>query len=119
MEDIYELIIDDKLFQKFLNRKFAYLISVNDKDKQLYKQDNLLTLKSDNQSEKKVIKAKVSSLLFFTTLKELVEMVGKDKCGFRETTSVDAIEDIFRDRFNAKDIEKYGFVAIGVELLKD
>lgn len=115
MEDIYEIVIDEKIFEKIVNGKCIYYIFINDKARLQYKEGNFLTFKCDDKSQKVQIK----NMLYFSSIKELLDMVGKEKCGYTPSQTPDKIEDIYYINYKAQDIEKYGLVAVNFSLVNE
>ncbi len=117
MADIYDFTIDPSMFDKVLNKKCHFLVCVNDKDVQTFKPDNLLTFHefgSDRQ-----LKVKIARLLYFESLKELVDMVGDKNCGFRSGVNLDKLEDEYHSLNKTTTINKYGFVAVEFNLQEE
>ena len=108
MEDIYEVKVSEKIYDKILSGKCTYYIFVNDRKRLSYKEGNILTLKNENNT----LKVEIVNMLYFTTVKELLDMVGKEKCGFTSSQNVDIIEDYYYNNYNAADIDKFGLVAV-------
>ena len=114
MEDIYEVLVCDKLFERIILGKCLYYIFLNDKNRLQYKNGNILTFKCGEDKQKVTI----VDMLYFSSIKELLDMVGKDKCGYTASQNLDKIEDIYYTHYKAQDIEKYGLVAVKFELNK-
>ena len=114
MEDIYEVNVDESLFEKILNGRCKYYIFLNDRDRLQYKVGNFLTFKCFNNE----LKATIVNMLYFTNIKELLDMVGKEKCGYTLSQSQDKIEDMYYVNYKAHDIEKFGLVAIEFKIEK-
>lgn len=115
MVDIYEHIVDNDVLEKMATGKVVYYVCVNDKNAQTYKEGNLLTFKAEEGDL--VVKAKIVRFLYFATLKELVNMLGRHKLGYRFGTNLDKLEDEYHASFGANKIDKYGFVAIEFALV--
>lgn len=114
MADIYDFTIDPNMFEKVLNKKCRFLVCVNDKDVQTFKQDNILTF--HEFASERVLKVKIARLLFFDSLKELIDMVGDKNCGFRAGVNLDKLEDEYHALNKTTTINRYGFVAIEFDL---
>ena len=112
MKDIYEIEIDELLFNKIASGKCEYFILINDKKGKTYKQNNFLTFVSGDKN----LKVSISNLFYFDTIKELLEMLGKEKCGFSSSQTNDKIEDLYFTSYKPEDIENFGLVAIQIEV---
>ena len=78
-----------------------------------YKVGNYLTFKCNEESVKVVIEEQ----LYFKTVKELLDMVGKNKFGYTQSQNNDKIEDMYYVNYKAEDIEKFGLVAVKFKLV--
>ena len=106
MEDIYVIDVSEKLFEKICGGKCLYYIFLNDKDRLKYKAGNFLTFKS-GESEQKVV---IVDMLYFSNIKELLDMVGKEKCGYTGSQNPDKIEDIYYKVFNLRKMDEYALM---------
>ena len=112
MDETYVLKIDPKVFDRMLSGKCKYVALVNNRKIQRYVIGNYLTFICDDKEQSKQIKVSVKNLLYFDTIKDLLEMVGKEKCGYTSGTSLDKIEDIYYATHSNDKIEKFGLVAL-------
>ena len=124
MGDNYKLEIDFKVFERIMQGTCNYIALVNNKQRQAYKVGNVLELetviyKENGENITELVKAEVVNLLYFDTVKDLVNMVGKDKIGYTKTANVDKIEDNIVLTFTNEDIEKFGLVAVEIRLLSE
>jgi len=108
MGDIYEVLLDDKMFEKIKNGKCFYYIFLNDRIRLQYKIGNILTLKNNEDS----VKVEIKNLFYFNSIKELLEMMGKEKLGFSSSQNSDKIEDFYYVNYKPSDIEKFGLVVV-------
>lgn len=113
MKDIYEIIVADKLFKKIDERKTAYYVFVNDKARKSYKEENILTFK--NKETEEAVDVKILKFYYFASVKELVEMIGKQNLGYTPSVTKDMIEDSYIHDYKFEDIEKYGLVVVNFE----
>jgi len=113
MLDIYEILVEDKLFKKIYDEKTTYYVFVNDKARQSYKEENILTFKNKESEEK--INVKILKFYYFASVKELVEMIGKQNLGYTPSITNDMIEDNYIHDYKLEDIEKYGLVVVKFE----
>ena len=116
MNDIYTIELSQELFDRFINDKNKYLVVINFPKRSVYKTGNILTVvKKENGVELEKKQVVIKGFLYFETLKELVEMVGKKQLGYSAGVTTDKIEDIY-NRFNKNvDIQKHGLMAIEYE----
>lgn len=121
MEDIYKLEIDFKVFERIMQGSCKYIALVNNKARQAYKVGNKIDLftviSSENDEQKtETVNAEIVNLLYFPTVKDLVDMIGKENIGYTKSATKDKIEDAMTLNFTNEDIEKYGLVAVYFEL---
>ena len=114
MEDIYVVEVAEKLFEKICVGKCLYYIFLNDRNRLQYKVGNFLTFKCGENNQKTTI----VDMLYFSNIKELLDMVGKEKCGYTVSQNLDKIEDIYYTHYRVQDIEKFGLVAVKFDLQK-
>jgi len=110
MKDIFCVCVDEKTFDKLNSKESEYLIVLADNDHKKYEVDNILTISATES-----FKAKIVSMLFFQSIGELVDMIGKQKCAFKPSDDKSKIEDYFSKLYGAEKIERYGFVAIKID----
>ena len=111
MQDKYRIEVDKKLFDKIVNQKCLYHVALQDRNVHSFSEGNILTFISDKEE----CLVKIKSILQFDSAKELIEMLGKIKCGFDCRMSLDKIEDVLCTKYSISDINKFGLVAIKVE----
>jgi len=113
MSDIYEVLIDDKFFEKIINKKCCYYIFLNDRIRLQYKKGNILTFKCENN----VVKVEIKNMFYFNTIKELFDMMGKEKLGFTTKQNLDKIEDYYYVNYKPSDIENFGLVVVEFDFI--
>ena len=111
MEDIYLHIVDEEIFNKIKKGTCKFFVCLNDKNIQLYKEGNVLTFKAEDSS----INVKILRLLYFASIKELANMVGKTNLGFQSGYNLDKLEDEYLTTYKSNAVDKFGFVAIEFE----
>ena len=121
MKDNYKLEVDFDVFERIMQGKCSYIALLNDKARKAYKKGNLIDLEtviSAENGDKKTesVKAEIINLLYFQTVKELVDMVGKENIGYTKSATKDKIEDVMTLNYSNEDIEKFGLVAVYFEL---
>ena len=112
MKDIYEIEVNEKLFSKIKQKKCSHYIFVNDRVRLQYKIGNYLTFVFGEER----LKVSIVNMLYFTNIKELLDMVGKEKFGYTPSVSQDKIEDSYYANYKASDIEKFGLVSVEFKL---
>lgn len=112
MKDIYEIQIDEKLFSKIAQKKCCHYMFVNDRARMQYKIGNFLTFVCNDEK----LKVSILNMLYFANIKELLDMVGKEKFGYTPSVSQDKIEDSYYTNYKASDIEKFGLVSVEFKL---
>lgn len=115
MKDIYEVEVDGDVFEQITLGKCNYVLVLNDKQHQTFKVGNLLTIFSGENS----FKVSISNILSFATVKELVDMIGKENSGFTKNLSTDKIDDLVARTIKPESIEKFGLLAVGFEKVEN
>ena len=113
MEDIYVVNIGEQLFDKILNNNCSYYVFLNDRKALQYKIGNILSF----QNQARTLKIEIINMLYFSSIKELLDMVGKDKLGYTPSQNPDKIEDIYYVNYKAQDIENFGLVAVEFKII--
>lgn len=121
MIDNYKIEIDFKVFERVMQGKCTFIALVNDKTRQIYKVGNIIELETviaveNNKKKTECVSAKILNLLYFENVKDLVDMVGKEKIGYPKSANVDKIEDGFVATYSNEGIEKFGLVAVEFKL---
>ena len=124
MKDIYTFEVDSDTFERVLAGKKTIQLVVNDNKHKVYDVGNQLTFvrvlaEGAEQAEGMVMEQKVEieNLLYFTDVKEAVETLGKEKCGFKPSATFEKASDIFLSNENFETIEKYGILAAVFKLV--
>lgn len=113
MEDIYEVIVNDCLFEKIDLKKCERYCFINDRKRMQYKKGNILTFKNNE----KTLKAEILNMFYFDTIKDVFDMMGKEKLGFSANQNLDKIEDYYYTNYKASDIDKFGLVVVEFKVL--
>ena len=116
MEDIYEHILDNDVLDKIESGKCIYFVCVNTRNIQSYKEGNVLTFVSGDKQ--RIVKVKIKAFFYFASVKELVNMLKREKCGYSAGKNLDTLEDEHYALNKPNAIEKFGFVAIEFEVIK-
>lgn len=130
MEDIYKFVIEKDMFEKIVSGKKTIHLVVNNAKRKDYAVGNEITfcLNLDNLSDeereefkddvtKSQIHAKIENLLYFDNIKDAIESLGREACGFKPNAPVEKASDAFLANESFEDIEKNGIVAISFKCL--
>ena len=83
-------------------------------------QDSLNAITAVNDAlakENEAQKAEIENLLYFSDVTEAVGTLGKEKCGFKPSATIEKASDIFLSNENFEPIEKYGIMAVLFKLI--
>ena len=122
MEDIYKFVVDDETFEKILSGKKTVQIVINTPKRKSYATGNKLTFVSEVNQENgaeaqpKSVEVIIDNLLYFADIREAVETLGKEKCGFKPSQSFEKASDIFLSKETYESVQKNGLVAIVFKL---
>lgn len=122
MVDNYKFEIDFKVFERVVQGKCSFIALVNNKARQAYKVGNKIKLETiisveNNERKTELVDAEIVNLLYFDTVKELVDMIGKERIGYTKSSNADKIEDNLVLTFTNEEIEKFGLVAVEFKLV--
>ncbi|MBQ8452074.1 MAG: hypothetical protein IJ538_04810 [Clostridia bacterium] len=130
MEDIYEFTLENDEFEKLLNGTKTVHLAINDPKRRVYNagtQIKFVRDSSDLTEEQKVLieenklkmlqSAEIENLYYFDDVKEAVEILGKEACGFKQSATFDKVSDLFLAGESAESMEKNGIVAISFKLI--
>lgn len=125
MVDIYTFEIHSEEFDRILSGKKNVQLVINDAKHKNYGVGNQITFKRDlntlSEEEQKLldknklpleIHAIVSNLLFFNDFIEAINTLGKEKCGFKPSVTIEKTSDLFLSAESFESVEKYGIMAI-------
>lgn len=112
MKDLFEIEINEDTYKRILDGKCNFLVLLDDHKKKPYVEGNILTLIFEDNKLEVVVK----TVLSFLTVKEMIEMVGKENCGFAKNMTIDRIEDKIALSIKPESIEKFGLEAVGFEI---
>lgn len=122
MEDIYRFEVSADEFEKVVAGKKTIQLVVNDPKHKTFAVGNQLTfVKTLEEGESKENelsqKVEIENLLYFSNVTEAVETLGKEKCGFKPSATIEKASDIFLSNENFEPIEKYGIMAVMFKLI--
>lgn len=115
MKDIYQIEVNEETFQRMEDGKCNFVVVLDDKDHKAYKEGNILTIYAGEKS----MKVSIREMLFFETVKELVDMIGKERTGFTKSLTTDRIEDEIAKTLKPESIEKFGLMAVGFDKIEN
>lgn len=131
MFDEYTFELSEEEFEKVLQGKKDIELAVNDAKRKNLAVGNQITfqkvLKEDSENaggeqestEPTSIKATIENLMFFASIEEATQMLGKERCGFKPNSTFDKASDTFLSKENYELIEKNGIVAIVFKVFED
>lgn len=115
MKDIYQIEVNEETYQRMEDGKCNFVVVLDDKVHKSFKEGNILTIFSGEKN----MKVSIKELLFFQTVKELVDMIGKERTGFTKSLTTDRIEDEIAKTLKPESIEKFGLIAVGFEKMEN
>lgn len=128
MVDIYTFEIHSLEFDRILSGKKNVQLVINDPKHKDYAVGNQLTFKRNletiSEDDKKLLekeklvvelKATVTNLLYFNDFIEAINTVGKERCGFKASVTIEKTSDLFLSAESYESVEKYGIMAVVFE----
>lgn len=117
MEDIYKFTLDNDTFERVLSGKKTVQLVVNDSKHKSYAVGNVITFEREStegldENAVKTVDATIENLLYFADIKEAVETLGKESCGFKHSATIEKASDIFLSTESFEATQKNGLVAI-------
>ena len=116
MVDNFTLKVPDEHCDKIKGLRITMALRVNDLTRQKYKVGNIIEFQKMTD-EKNVVKAEISNLYYFETIKDALENIGKTRFGYSNSVTADIIEDKMLKYYKNEDIIKYGIVCIEVKFI--
>ncbi len=117
MEDIYKFTLDNDTFEKVLSGKKTVQLVVNDSKHKNYAVGNLITFVREpveglDENAIMTVNATIENLMYFADIKEAVEILGKESCGFKHSATIEKASDIFLSTESFEATQKNGLVAL-------
>ena len=113
MENIYKFVVNEEEFERIEAGKKVVHLYVADNKHKAFDEGNEITFECQIENEKKEIEAIIESILYFPTIVEAVESLGKEECGFKNSQTLERTSDIFlAGEKSYEPVEKYGIGAI-------
>ena len=112
MRDIFTIELNEDAFERVLSGKKTVHLEINDKHHKVLAVGNQLTFVFESEGERKEQKAVIENLLYFGDVKEAIETIGKEACGFKASFTYEKASDVFMLGEEYEDIEKFGIVAM-------
>ena len=121
MEDIYTFEIASEEFDRILSGKKDIQLAINDSKRKSLAVGNLITFKrkleekavaEENSNAVNEVSATIDNLMYFVSFEEATQMLGKERCGFKPSSTLDKATDLFLSNESFELIEKNGIVAI-------
>ena len=120
MQDIYKFELSAEEFEKVVTEKKTIQLVINDPKHKSFAVGNQITfvkVKEEGEEEQLAQKAEIENLLYFSDVTEAVGTLGKEKCGFKPSATIEKASDIFLSNENFEPIEKYGIMAVLFKLI--
>lgn len=122
MQDIYTFELSAEEFEKVTAEKKTIQLVINDTKHKTFAVGNQITFvksleEGEDKESQELVKAEIESLLYFSNVTEAVETLGKEKCGFKPSATIEKASDIFLSNENFESIEKYGIMAVIFKLI--
>lgn len=118
MKDIYRIELDKDAFEKVVSGKKNIQLEINDNKHKVLAIGNQLTFVCEMEDGVKEVNAVIDSLLYFNTIKEAVETLGKEPCGFKPSATLEKASDVFLTGESYENIEKFGIVAVVFKIVE-
>lgn len=117
MEDIYKFTLDNETFERVLSGKKTVQLVVNDSKHKDYAVGNLITFVRESaegldENAVMTVNATIENLMYFADIKEAVETLGKESCGFKHSATIEKASDIFLSTESFEATQKNGLVAL-------
>lgn len=112
---LHEMKLRKIYFEKIKNGEKIYEIRLNDEKRRPIQIGDTIHFKNE-QNLNEIIQTKVLDLIYFKSFKEMAEALPLSKIGF-ENSSKDEVEQVYHTFYSAQDENKYGVVAIKIELI--
>ena len=112
MEDIYSFLISEEEYEKVIEEKKRVHLFINDNKHKKLGEGNVISFIVSENETKKSVDAVIESILYFPTVTDAVEGLGKEKCGFKNSQTFEKASDIFLSNESYEPVEKYGIGAI-------
>lgn len=127
MEDIYTFRLQKEEFDRILQGKKDIQLAINDSKRKSLAVGNQISFKpiedetvsaEEDSEEEKEISATIEQLMYFDSFEEAAQMLGKERCGFKQSSTFDKATDLFLSKESFEQIEKNGIVAIVFKMIE-
>ena len=118
MRDVFTIKLAEDSFEKVLSGKKTVHLEINDKNHKIMAVGNQLTFVCENDEGKREQKAIIENLLYFGDVKEAIETLGKESCGFKASFTFEKASDIFMNGEEYENIEKFGIIAMVFKIVE-
>lgn len=112
MNDIYSFKLSNDEFEKVSSGTKQVQLFVNDNKHKSLAVGNVISFVTEQNEEKKTIEAVIESILYFPSIVDAVEGLGKEKCGYKNSQTFEKASDMFLSNESYEVVEKYGIGAI-------
>lgn len=118
MKDIYRIELDNDAFERVVAGKKTVQLEINDNKHKVLAVGNQLTFVCVSDEGTREVKAVIENLLYFGNVKEAVETLGKEPCGFKPSATYEKASDVFLTGESYENIEKFGIVAVVFKIVE-
>lgn len=123
VDDVYLFKLNGEEFDRILSGKKSIQLAIANPKRKVIAVGNQIEFRKigeDGQVDQNLmpIKAHVDNLMFFGDLKEAIETLGKEKCGYSSSATFDKASDKFLSKEKYEEIQKYGIMALIFSILK-
>lgn len=106
----FDILVSNEYYNRLLADNISDVVTLNGPKARKYEVGNHLTI--TNEETKEHFEIEIAGFLYFNTISDAFDMVGKKYLGFSDKTSTTKLEDKFLASFKPQDVEKYGVVVI-------
>ena len=118
MKDIYRIELSEDAFERVVSEKKTVHLEINDTKHKVMAVGNQLTFVCETEEGLKEVNVVIDNLLYFGTITEAIETLGKEPCGFKPSATYEKASDVFLTGESFETVEKYGIVAIIFKIVK-
>ncbi len=112
MEDIYSFNLSIDEFEKVEQGSKVVHLFVNLSKYKTLAVGNEISFVAGEGENFKQVEAVIENILYFPTVTEAIEGLGKEKCGYKNSQTFDKASDMFLSNESYEQIEKHGVGAI-------
>ncbi len=111
MEDIYCFKLGEDEFERVKAGTKTAQLFISDAKHKALAVGNVINFVCEGENQAK-IDAVIESILYFPSVTDAVEAIGKEKCGFKASQTFEKASDLFLSNESYEPVEKYGIGAV-------